>query len=409
MDLPSRARQTEIVLLFTAFIAATYGFGVYLFPAIVEPIRAEMGFSYAALGTVSGLVQTGFMVSAAAAGVMTLRFGAMPLILSACSVCAICLFGLAFAPDIRVMGALLVVLGGCAVVVWVPMVEVAREVIAPGHQGKALGLMSSGTSYGVFVNSLLMISVLPQMGWRWVWGITSLAVVVLALVGLVRLRGFGQGSAPKGQPAAPVSLLQRRRMLATRVTATLVVIMFLNGLACMPFQTYLSAYLQGEVGLAPEDAAFAWRLVGLVGMASGFLLGALADLITVRRALVLTHVILAGACIALVAPGVASVSLMTSAAAIAFGTAFFAIFGLIPAYISQSFGKGDAAIVFSLTNISLGLGGIAGNLAGGLVKEASGSFVAAYLAMGLAAGLSVLLSLALPMLQRRDRPDAAIE
>jgi predicted MFS family arabinose efflux permease len=49
-----------------------------------------------------------------------------------------------------------------------------------------------------------------------------------------------------------------------------------------------------------------------------------------------------------------------------------------------------------VTNISLGLGGIAGNLAGGFVKEASGSFVTSYVAMAVAGVLAAGLSFALP-------------
>lgn len=88
---------------------------------------------------------------------------------------------------------------------------------------------------------------------------------------------------------------------------------------------------------------------------------------------------------------------MRIAAAIGFGTAFAAIFGLVPAYVSLTFGKGQAAMVFSLTNIALGLGGIGGNLAGGLVKEVSGSFVGSYAAMAVAATVAAGLCLLLPV------------
>lgn len=50
-------RSTEIALLFTAFIASTYGFGMYLFPAIVETVRVDIQFSYATMGTVSGFAR----------------------------------------------------------------------------------------------------------------------------------------------------------------------------------------------------------------------------------------------------------------------------------------------------------------------------------------------------------------
>lgn len=404
-------QRIELVLLLTAFVAATYGFGVYLFPAIFGAIRAELSLSYAALGGISGLVQASIMVSALAAGALSVHFGPLKMILAAGLVCAASLSGLAFATSVWGMGALLMALGACAVIVWVPMVEVAREALAPEHHGKALGLLSSGTSYGVFVNSCLMVTVLPALGWRWVWGVTGAAVALLVLVAAFRLRGIQGHAASAARSHAddpPRSFRDRLRILATPTTGLLMTITGLDGLACTPFQTYLSAYLQGEAGRSAADAAFAWRLVGLVGMFSGVVIGVLADRITVRRAMALTHLVLAGACLAVVQLSLLPGQAMLVVAAVAFGTAFYAAFGLLPAYISQSFGKGDAAMVFSLGNISLGLGGMAGNLAVGLVKDASGSFAGAYLAMGGAAMLAVLVSLALPALSpRRPGPGPA--
>ena len=59
---------------------------------------------------------------------------------------------------------LLVIMGGCVASVWVPMVEVSQRYIPDSYQGRALGLMSSGTSYGVFINSLLLAFLMDTYG-----------------------------------------------------------------------------------------------------------------------------------------------------------------------------------------------------------------------------------------------------
>jgi MFS family permease len=127
-------KGVEVTLLFTAFIASTYGFGMYLFPAMVEAVRLDIPFSYATMGTISGFVQAGFMICALLVGFLTLQFGAMPMILGSVSLCAIGLLGLAVAPNIIVMAVCLTILGGCAAAIWVPMVEVARDHISIGDQ-----------------------------------------------------------------------------------------------------------------------------------------------------------------------------------------------------------------------------------------------------------------------------------
>ena len=393
----NESRGIEIVLLFTAFIASAYGFGMYLFPAMVELIRQSMSLPYDAVGLISGFVQAGFMASALLSGVMTVSFGALPVILGSIAICAAALGGLANVENVFVLGALLTVLGGCAAAIWVPMLEVCRAVISHRHQAKALGLISSGTSYGVFVNSLLITNFSTQYGWRFIWTVTSMCVAVLTLVGFMRLRRIGKKSA--GTPS-PTHAGPRRRarfgIFSRKLTLAVSFMMFLNGLSCLPFQTYLSSFIQGEAEFSQETAAIAWRLIGIVGMVGGFALGALADRITVRWAMTLTCGILAASCILLVVGAGNGYILPIYLSAFGFGLGFYSVFGLVPAYISHAFEAGDAALVFAVGNIALSLGGIAGNVLGGMLKVATSSFEAIYWVMTAAATCAALLSIALP-------------
>lgn len=388
-------RSVVITLLFTGFIASTYGFGMYLFPAMVEAIRVDIDFSYGTMGTISGLVQTGFMICALLAGFLTLRFGAMPMILGSIALCAAGLGGMAIAPNITLMAVFLTLLGGCAASIWIPMVEVARTHIPKQHQGKALGLMSSGTSYGVFVNSFLLTSLLPYEGWRSPWVATCIIAGFLTLLGILLLRV----SRPKATEAVSVerrSILARVRALPKALTAAILFMMFLNGLSCMPYQTYLSAFIQNEAGYSADTAAYMWRIIGVVGMVSGFAIGWLADRITVRFGMIATYTVLALSCGLLINATGGDNHTMLYAAGVLFGISFYSIFGLVPAYISHVFVDGSAALVFAFGNIALGLGGIVGNIIGGYTKVFTGSFEMNYLIMLGASVCSALLSAVMP-------------
>jgi predicted MFS family arabinose efflux permease len=402
--LGGRRNSAATVLLFTAYIASTYGFGLYLFPAMVESIRASVHFSYKTMGTISGFVQAGFMAAALMAGFLTVRLGALPMILGSIAACALALAGLAIAPDVVSMAVLLTVLGAAAAAIWVPMVEIARDHIARQHQAKALGLMSSGTSYGVFINSFLLTALLPSQGWRALWLATAAIVAMLAILGFLVLRGSEQKSSARTDDHPP-SMRARIRTLPARLTAAIVLMMFLNGLSCMPYQTYLSAFLQDEAGYSAATAAYAWRVIGLVGMFSGFAVGALADRITVRLGMFFTYGILAASCLLLLAaPGGDNLAALYGAT-IAFGVSFYAVFGLVPAYIGHFFGSGSAALVFAFGNIALGLGGIVGNALGGWLKASSGSFAPIYVVMLVAAIASAALCVIMPS-EKRAVPEA---
>ena len=396
------AGQKEIALLFTAFIGAVYGFGMYLFPTIVESIRRDIEFSYSTLGLISGAVQAGFLVSSAMAGFLTLRFGAINLILFSIVLTAFALGGLAFAGNVYVLGALLLILGACASLVWVPMVEVSRELISPCNRGKALGLMSSGTSYGVFANSVLLGAVLPVYGWRMLWAATCTIVALLAVYSVwcllpMRTRHGGHVGGESNAPVRKPIDWHRIASLPWSLVGGILSMMFLNGISCMSFQTYLSAYLVGQVGFGEAGVAFAWGIIGVVGMFSGFLIGALADRITIRRGMVATYLMLGTAALTILfgeADGAGYLLVLMSATA--FGLSFYAIFGLVPAYISHRFGDGNAALVFAFGNVALGVGGVAGNLFGGFSKEITGSFDLLYLTILIAALLSAVIAMVLP-------------
>ncbi len=391
--------QKEIVGLFAAFIGSVYGFGMYLFPAIVESIRADISFSYGTMGLISGAVQVGFLVSSLLAGFFTLRFGAINLILFSIILCAICLAGLTMVGHVYTLAAILVVLGACASLIWVPMVEVSREVILPKNRGKALGLMSSGTSYGVFINSALLATVLPLYGWRTMWAITSVVVALLAFYAIVRLAPLRNNhkKAAEAPTTKKMSSRERIKALPRPLVGAILVTMFLNGISCMSFQTFLSAYLIGEVGLDEKRAASVWGGIGIVGMFSGFLMGALADKITIRKGMIVTYLVLCVAAVALIFSGKSGLEfLLIYVAALAFGLSFYAIFGLVPAYISHLFSDGNAALVFAFGNVALGLGGVCGNLFGGYSKEFTGSFNLLYLAILITALLSAIITLFLP-------------
>ena len=132
-------------------------------------------------------------------------------------------------------------------------------------------------------------------------------------------------------------------------------------------------------------------------MFGGFAMGILADYISVRRALALSYAFLAVAVGTFLHHG--SLAEIYLGAAL-FGLAFNAIFGLIPAYVSLTYPARMTAPIFGFSNVMLGLGAMAGNMIGGLTKEATGSFQTSY---ALAAGTVVVLFLVTLMLRGEKR------
>jgi len=144
----------------------------------------------------------------------------------------------------------------------------------------------------------------------------------------------------------------------------------------MPAQNYLISYLRDDLGYDLAVAGLAWSAIGLFGMVGGFVMGALADKIGVQKSLTLTYLLLSLATGLFLHHGSAFAVFLGAAI---FGLAFNAIFGLVPAYVSLTFPKNTATLIFGLAIVLLGVGSMIGNFYGGMIHDALNSFSIVFL------------------------------
>lgn len=402
------AMVIAITVLFTAFIAATYGFGIYLFPVLMSDIRADIGFTYSDIAIITALSQIGFLAAAVASGALTHVLGAGRIVLGSMIICALALAGLHVAAHPWAIGALLTVLGAMAASVWVPMVEICRRLIPDRHRAKTLGLMSSGTSYGVFINGLMVPVVLSAADWRTAWLavailtalVTAIAFAVLSPTGILRRPApASEVVSHRDAASAPHVSPRRIRQVATMRSVIIWLMMFLGGYVCISFQTYLSAYLREELTLSIEVAGTTWSVIGAVGMVGGLFVGSLADRVTIRWALGATFLLLGAAGALLLVPpagGAPSAAATVYTGGVAFGLAFYAIFGLFPAYMSRVTDPQSLPLVSGIGHAFLGLGGMSGNFVGGQLRYLTGSFEWTYHSVVAGAAVLVLMLTLLP-------------
>lgn len=396
-----------IVLLLTGLVAATFGFGIYLFAQLVPDMRASLGFDIAYVGTITASGQFGFLLCALLAAWITPRVGGGWVIFGSGVVCAVALLLIPLTHNIVLIGALLTVLAGTAATVFVPMVDVISRTVAYKSRGMAMGLVSSGTSYGVFINSLLVPLYAPQGEWRMVWWIVGLITVAMAVgvmvaFGRARLFVHEKVSASENEQNAR----DGRTALKQPWVLTVWAMNFLLGFSTFPFQNYLSSYLRSELNFDVTDTAHIWASIGFVGMFAGLSVGWLSDRIGLRAAMLLVYACVGAAALIFV---VHPAGYWPLAAGVLFAVAFYPIFGLIPAYVSKMAGSATLAVtIFGVANILQGVGGMIGNFCGGLLASFNGSFVGVYVAIGLVAVLLAMLTLRLPKEGRELEQDQAL-
>lgn len=273
-----------LILLLTGFIAAAYGFGVYLFPALLPEIQDELGFSHATAGGLAGAIQAGFVVTAYLSGFLSRKVGASRTVMMAALVSGAFLMIMASAHDASSFYPVLFVLGGCSAAIWTPMVDVVRQFVSEKRRAAVLGLISSGTNYGVFINGLLLAFLMPATGWRFIWVVTGLIALLLAALGAflfsgaqLRHRELQGHRHPAGETPTSSGMTHRDGRIAILAS-----IAALGGLVGFPLTTFMAPYIREELGFGAEIAGAAWSALGLAGMASGAVMGTIGDRYGIR-------------------------------------------------------------------------------------------------------------------------------
>ncbi|HEX8596679.1 MAG TPA: MFS transporter [Pseudomonas sp.] len=369
---PRAVNGVVLAIVLTGFVASTYGFGVYLFANLVVDMRRDIGFGYTTVGFITGGAQIGFLGFSCLAGYISRFVAGWKISLYSTLITSMALLGLSISDSIWLSASLLILLGGCSASAYVPLAEIVATRFPASTRARVMGLISSGTSYGVFINGLLVSLLTLHGGWRVIWLIAGLISIVLCGAGWYLLRHWPD---TLDRPAVPSGDVNAPGWLSAPVYLTWLVA-FLNGLTLLPFQTYLAPFMREELSRSVATTGLVWSTIGGVGMAAGFLVGWIADRWGSRRALMLCF---ASACLAsLCVYGLDSDSGFYLAGFL-FALAFYPVFGLVPTYLGQVVPLACLTRAFGVANVLIGLGGVLGNFLGGACKEQLGSFAPLYL------------------------------
>jgi MFS family permease len=281
----SNTRALDSVVLavvLTGFVASTYGFGVYLFANLVVDMRRDIGFGYTTVGVITGGAQIGFLLFSSVTSYISRFFEGWKISLVSTVMTSLALLGLSVSDNIWLSGALLILLGGCSASVYIPLAEIVTKGFSPGNRSRVMGLISSGTSYGVFINGLLVSFLTLHGGWRSIWLSAGLISVALCVAAWFCCATWMQAK------TAVLPQNVRHRSTATPVAQPCVVPdlgdRLSNGMALLPFR------LIRALSFGMSWGAGAGHRVYLDhdrrrGHGLGFLVGWIADKIGVRASL----------------------------------------------------------------------------------------------------------------------------
>jgi len=292
--------------------------------------------------------------------------------------------------DPLIITIVLVILAASAAISWGTIVEIISRCAKPEQCSTHLSCAASGTAWGYGLNGLLILVVVPLLGWQSSWQIAGV-FGLLVLIMTWRLLNRMNRDAPSvdSQPEATIAASKLFTTILNERTALFAcIICFFVGFSTMPFATWLNTYLD-ELGMPAAIGGYTWTIVGLSGMAAGFVTGFIADRMGHAIALM---VIFSGFGLCLLSL-IYDPTRFAYIAGFGYGLMYFPVWGILAGWLRLRYSSTATMQISSICMVASGLGGALGNLLAGYIRDTTGSLELVYMVVTAAVLLLVILVL----------------
>ncbi len=379
----------------------SHGFGVFLFAAVVPMMRESIVISHWDLAAIGALTQLSYLGGAMLLGVLGHKVNSGLLVLISGSVTSALLFVMAVLDDAKLVLLVLTCMAASAAISWGAIVELISRYARPEYCSTCLSSASSGTAWGYGLNGLIILLVVPLLGWRSSWVLAGCLGAMTVVLTCLLLKNLNQRSLTKTAPNT--GALSVRQLITTimyeRAAFFACLICFLVGFAAMPFSTWLNTYL-AELMLPPALGGYTWMVAGVVGMIAGFLSGQLADSKGHGMALLL---VFGGFFLGMFA-FVYNPADFAVFAGVGYGLMYFPMWGIIAGWVHKYYSSTVTMQINGIGMVAFGLGGAFGNLMAGVVQDISGSLEGAYWVITADALLLLVLAIHIYLTEREKVP-----
>ncbi len=385
----TRLRFWSIVVAAGLIAALAMGirqaFGLYL-----EPMTHALGMSRQTFGFAIALQNLIWGLCQPFAGMLADRYGAGRVLFigGACYVAGLALTAISTdAASLQItLGALIGI--GLSGTTWAVVLGAVGRLVPDRERSMALGLVTAGGSFGMFVLIPTTQRLLAAYGWSY----TLLLFAGAALLVPVLSRALRAPSRVHGVSVSHELPLRTALADASgyRDYWLLNAGFFVCGFHVMFIATHLPAYLIDQ-GISSKIAAYALAMIGLANVAGSYVWGALGGRFS--RRLLLSYLYLARS---VVIGGFLLIPLTPSSAmvfAVLIGLLWLGTVPLTSGLVGQMFGARYLSTLFGIVFLSHQLGTFLGAWVGGYVFDLTGSYDSVWIASVVLGLLAAVLHL----------------
>lgn len=415
----------------------SHGFGLFLFAALVPMMRESITISHWYLAAIGALTQAGYLLGAMVPGILSHKIGADRLTLAAGALTTLLLLVTPGLTDPLIITVSLTLMAFSSAISWGSIVGLISHYADITHRSTYLSSASSGTAWGYGINGLMILVLVPILGWESAWYLAGLTGIITVSFTYYLLKQLKQAeflpnqtsqtnnaldtaqdtteitqegieiTPENAEPTLPTNLpfKQLLHTIKNNQTAYLAcLICFLVGFITMPFSSWLNTYLD-ELALPASQGGYTWSVAGAAGMAAGFLMGKLAD----KKGHATTFILVFTG----FALGLSAFIYQPETGAIwagmGYGLMYFPMWGLIAGWLNKHFNTTQTMQINGIGLVTFGLGGILGNLMTGYLMDLTGSLQSAYMVLTAGAFILVFIAGYIWYSERKDKKAGNVE
>ncbi|HEV7318948.1 MAG TPA: MFS transporter [Ensifer sp.] len=334
------------IVILLAFATFATGTAENIVVGIVSDVAGDLGVSLAIAGQLTAVFSIVFALTAPLALVLTMKIERRRLLLCALGLFIASNLCAAASPNLAMLVVARIGMAMASATVCLLATMLATELVAQDMRGRAIGLIFMGISGSLVLGVPAGILICGLVGWRGVFVALSL------LAGLVWLVSWRHVPISACRRAALPRYLDHLRK-PPLVAGQFVSILMIGGHFVL--FAFLGPYLVQIGGVAVDDIAIAFAVLGVAGVSGGYLGGWLADRFSPRNVLLLTP---AAYLLALV-----TIALVEGTAWLMFGVLMiWACISWMVSPVVQSFlisagpATADAGISLNLSTMHIGVG-----------------------------------------------------
>jgi predicted MFS family arabinose efflux permease len=386
------AKRRWVILGVTTLSCLAFAITMQSVPPILSLVMAEFKLSYAQGGLLMSLFALPGIAISIPAGMLVDRYGqkTVGIICFALMIVGTAIFASGNSLPVLVLGRVVAGAGALTMLVLAP--QLLAQWFAGREMGTAMGVLNTALPLGTIL-SLNFLSLLGEnLGWRasaWI----SAAVPLIALLVFIFLfapaPGTSQITRPKGE-----SFLQSIRLTGISIWILGIAWLLFNAGVISMF-TFTPDLLQ-SAGLTIASAGFVTSALMWPSIVLSPVVGYVIDKIDRKRAIIA----IGGLALAIFIAMIPSATSWILALMIIIGVAQVLIPAPIYALITDVTSPERLGLSFGIFNTCLNLGIVAGPVAVGAIRDATGSYQASYALM---AGFAFLIILAMVALRRRQK------